>query len=47
MVDCFSKYDNFVSTLEAYPAEMTTELFYRNVVKHFDLSSDIISDRDA
>ena len=47
VVDRFSKYAVFVPVPEACPAETAADLFYRNVVKHFGLPSDIISDRDA
>ncbi|RVX13375.1 Transposon Ty3-I Gag-Pol polyprotein [Vitis vinifera] len=45
--DRFSKYAVFIPAPDACPAEKTTKLFFSNVVKHFGLPKDIVSDRDA
>ncbi|RVW90797.1 Transposon Tf2-8 polyprotein [Vitis vinifera] len=47
VADRLSKYIVFISTPDACPAEETTKLFFSNVVKHFGLPNDIVSDRDA
>ena len=47
VVDRFSKYAVFIPALDACPAEETPKLFFSNVVKHFGLPKDIVSDRDA
>ncbi|CAH9148831.1 unnamed protein product [Cuscuta epithymum] len=47
IVDRFSKYGVFVAAPDSCPAEVTAELFFKNVVKHFGLPEDIISDRDS
>ncbi|WJZ87951.1 hypothetical protein VitviT2T_007294 [Vitis vinifera] len=43
----FSKYVVFISAPDACPAEEATKLFFSNVVKHFGLPRDIVSDRDT
>ncbi|RVX09200.1 hypothetical protein CK203_013766 [Vitis vinifera] len=43
----FSKYVVFILAPDACPAEEATKLFFSNVVKHFGLPKDIVSDRDA
>ena len=47
VVDRFSKYVVFILAPEACPAEEAAKLFFSNVVKHFGLPKDIVSDRDA
>ena len=47
VVDRFSKYVVFIPAPNACPAEEATKLFFSNVVKHFGLSRDIVSDRDT
>ena len=47
VVDRFSKYVVFILAPNACPAEETAKLFFSNVVKHFGLPRDIVSDWDA
>ena len=47
VVDRFSKYAIFIAAPNACPAEKAAELFFKNVVKHFGVPADIVSDRDA
>ncbi|RVW58793.1 Transposon Tf2-2 polyprotein [Vitis vinifera] len=47
VVDRFSKYAVFIPAPDTCPAEEAAKLFFSNVVKHFGLPRDIISDRDA
>ena len=47
VVDRFSKYVMFIPAPDACPTEETTKLFFSNVVKHFGLPKDIVSDRDT
>ena len=47
VVDRFSKYVVFIPVPDACPAEEVARLFFSNVVKHFGLPKDIVSDRDA
>ncbi|XP_047268162.1 uncharacterized protein LOC124898562 [Capsicum annuum] len=47
MVDKFSKYAIFITAPLTCPSEVAAGLFYKNVVKHFGLPSDIVSDRDV
>ncbi|RVW24071.1 Transposon Tf2-12 polyprotein [Vitis vinifera] len=47
VVDKFSMYVVFIPALDACPAEEAAKLFFSNVVKHFGLPKDIVSDRDA
>ena len=47
VMDRFSKYFVFIPTPDACPIEEATRLFFTNAVKHFGLSRDIVSDRDA
>ena len=37
----------FILTPDVCPTEEATKLFFSNVVKHFGLPRDIVSDRDA
>lgn len=37
VIDKFSKYAIFIAAPHACPADVTTNLFYRNVAKHFGL----------
>ena len=46
VVDRFSKYRVFIGAPKPYPVEVVVELFFKNVVKHFDLPKDITNDRD-
>ena len=47
VVDRFSKYAVFIPAPNACPAKKAAKLFFSNVVKHFGLPRDIVSDRDA
>lgn len=47
VVDRFSKYAVFIGAPAACPADVAAELFFKNVVKHFGLPEEIISDRDT
>ncbi|RVW75511.1 Transposon Tf2-2 polyprotein [Vitis vinifera] len=47
VVDRFSKYVVFIPAPDTCPAEEAAKLFFSNVVKHFGLPRDIVSDRDA
>ena len=47
VVDRFSKYVVFIPAPNACLAEKVAKLFFSNVVKHFGLPKDIVSDRDA
>ena len=47
VVDRFSKYVVFIPASDACPEEKAAKLFFNNVVKHFGLPRDIVSDRDA
>ena len=47
VVDRFSKYAMFIPDPDACPAKEVARLFFSNVVKHFGLPKDIVSDRDA
>ena len=47
IVDHFSKYATFVPTKLPCGAEMTAELFFKNVVKYWGIPMSIVSDRDS
>ena len=47
VVDRFSKYVVFIPAPHACPVEEAAKLFFSNVVKHFGLPKNIVSDRDA
>ncbi|RVW30894.1 Transposon Tf2-12 polyprotein [Vitis vinifera] len=47
VVDRFSKYAVFIPAPNACPAEEAAKLFFSNIVKHFGLPRDIVSDRDT
>ncbi|KAG6515906.1 hypothetical protein ZIOFF_026344 [Zingiber officinale] len=47
VVGKFSKYAIFIAAPSACPSDVDAELFYRHVVKFFDLPNDIVSDRDT
>ena len=47
VVDRFSKYVVFIPAPDACPTEEAAKLFFSNVVKHFGLPKDIVSDRDV
>lgn len=47
VVDKFTKYMVFVAAPMVCIAEVTIELFYRNVVKYFEVPFDIVSDCDV
>ena len=47
VVDRFSKYAMFMVAPSTCTVEVVANLFYRNVVKYFDLPEDIMSDRDS
>ena len=46
VVDRFSKYVVFIPALCECPAEEAVRVFFSNVVKHFGMPEDIVSDRD-
>ncbi|RVW70978.1 putative disease resistance RPP13-like protein 1 [Vitis vinifera] len=46
-MDRFSKYVVFIPAPDACPTEEAAKLFFSNMVKHFGLPKDIVSDRDA
>ena len=47
MVDRFSKYIVFIPTPSECPAEEVVRIFFSNVVKHFRMPKDLVSDRDT
>ena len=47
VVDRFSKYAVFSAAPQVRSAEIAAGLFFKNVVKHFGVPADIVSDRDA
>ena len=47
VVDRFSKYVVFIPVPDACPVEEAAKLFFNNVVKHFRLPRNIVTDRDA
>ena len=47
VVDMFTKYVVFVATMSVCMIEVVAGLFYRNVVKYFRISSNIVSDHDV
>ena len=47
VVDRFSKYAVFIPAPDACLVEEVAKLFFSNVVKHFGLPWDIVSDRDT
>ncbi|KAL5835307.1 hypothetical protein ACOSQ3_014874 [Xanthoceras sorbifolium] len=47
VVDRFSKYAVFIPAPHACLADKAAELLFKNVVKWFGVSGDIVSDRDA
>ena len=47
LVDRFSKYGVFIPALVECPAEEVAQIFFNNVVKHFGMLKDIVSDRDT
>ncbi|RVW70701.1 Transposon Tf2-8 polyprotein [Vitis vinifera] len=47
VVDRFSKYVVFIPAPDVCPVEKAAKLFFNNVVKHFGLPRDIVSDRDT
>ena len=44
VVDRFSKYVVFIPAPDVCPTEEAAKLFFSNVVKHFGLPKDIVSD---
>ena len=46
MVDRFSKYDVFIPVPSEYLAE-EARIFFSNVLKHFGMLEDIVSDQDT
>ena len=46
VVDGFSKYVFFILALSECPSKETVCIFFSNVVKHFGMPEDIVSDRD-
>ena len=47
VVDRFSKYAVFIPAPSECPAEEAARIFFSNVVKHFRMPKDIVSDRDT
>ena len=47
VVDKFSKYVVFIPALSECPVKETARIFFSNVVKHFAMPEDILSDRDT
>ncbi|KZV51417.1 hypothetical protein F511_20581 [Dorcoceras hygrometricum] len=47
VVDRFSKYAVFIGAPKVCSAELTAELFFKNVIKYFGIPQDIVSDRDT
>ena len=47
VVDRFSKYAVFIPAPGECPAEEATRILFSNVVKHFGMLEDIVSDRDT
>ena len=47
MVDKLSKYVVFIPAPSECPAEEATRIFFSNVVKHFGMPEDIVSDQDT
>ena len=47
VVDRFSKYAVFIPAPSECPAEEAARIFFSNVVKHFGMPEDIVSDRDS
>ena len=45
VVDRFSKYAVFIPAPSECPAEEAARIFFSNVVKHFGMPEDIVSDR--
>ena len=46
IIDRFSKYVTFIATRKSCSAEVTTQLFFRHVVKLWGIATSIVSDRD-
>ena len=47
VVDRFSKYAVFIPAPSKCPGEEAAHIFFSNVVKHFGMPEDIVSDRDT
>ena len=47
VVDRFSKYVVFIPAPSECPADEAARIFFSNVVKHFGMPEDIVSDRDT
>ena len=47
MVGRFSKYVIFIPTLSECPVEEAAHIFFSNVVKHFRMPEDIVSNQDT
>ena len=47
VVDRFSKYDVFIPFPSECPSEEAAHIFFSNVVKHFGMPEDIVSNRDS
>lgn len=47
VVDRFTKYAVFIGAPKVCSAELTAELFFKNVIKYFGVPQDIVSDRDT
>ena len=47
IIDRFSKYVTFIPTTKLYTAELTTQLFFKYIVKLWGVPTSIASDRDG
>ena len=47
LVDKFSKYAVFIPVSSECPVEEATRILFSNVVKHYRMLGDIVSDRDT
>lgn len=47
VLDRFSKYAMFIPSPHECPIEEAVRLFFSNVVKHFGIPTDIMSDKDS
>ena len=46
MVDSFSKYVVFILAPSERPSKEAARIFFSNIMKHFGMLEDIVSDRD-
>ena len=47
VVDKFSKYVVFIPATSECPTKEASQIFFSNIVKHFGMPEDIVSDRDT